>query len=284
VSTLSPEQIAELRHRIAQHRLADFADYIIEQAAPCYALVVDGPDDYTTTGNTRFGGDPDLPQGCPWPCDGDPTDIDSRFSNFIAQVNFSELPHLAAPSGLPPHGFLYLFVRSLESAAEPVVLDALYFEGSLSSLRRVASLDPDRLCDEYLVDLQPQKVKAIPAISLPHYRRDFRATFEQVPPTPTEWTVQITCTNSDARCSRRARLGSCLDMPMRPINKRICTGSCTWHRLGSASWCTASVQRLLGFDRGVRGLYRGMAPARRAVFRQGLPTEAESRRLAGRAP
>ena len=182
MSILSPEQIAELRQRIVQHRLEGIADYIVAQAAPCYAVVVDGPDAYTATGNTRFGGDPDLPPAYPWPCDGDPNDTDSRFSNFIAQINFAELPRLAAPAGLPSQGLLYLFVRSMESAAEPVTLDALYFAGSLSSLRRVEAPAPNRLCDEYLVDLQPQKTRVVPSISLPHYRKDFRATFDQLPP------------------------------------------------------------------------------------------------------
>jgi Domain of unknown function (DUF1963) len=135
-------------------------------------MVIDSAEDYLHCGNTRFGGDPDLPISIQWPYSGNPHDQQSRFSNFIAQINFTDLP--------PKSGILYLFVRYMECAAEPVLLDAIFYEGPKSSLRRTPSPAPERLADEYLVDLQSVKIRGVPAISLASFRKDFRKEFERL--------------------------------------------------------------------------------------------------------
>src|SRR4051794_39588709 len=124
---LSPELSGHLRRLIAKYELTAVADDIFANAAECFALTVAADEDYSSVGNTRFGGDPDLPPNVPWPSTGDPRDPKSRFSNFIAQINFAELPPLSSPSPLPPSGVLYLFVRYMECAAESVQLDAVYY-------------------------------------------------------------------------------------------------------------------------------------------------------------
>jgi uncharacterized protein YwqG len=170
--------MAHLRRKIANHGLDQAAKYIVENAAECYAVMLDGPDKYTKVGNTRFGGDPDLPVGFQWPCDGDRDAPETRFSNFVAQINFAELPPLQGGSPLPRQGILYIFVKSMEGEAERVILDTLYFDGHPSSLTRVPSPDSERLQNEYLVDLRPQEIRAVPAVSLPNYRRDFRKAIQ----------------------------------------------------------------------------------------------------------
>lgn len=65
---------------------------------------------------------------------------------------------------------------------QPVLLDAHFFEGDVSTLRRTPSPPPERLQDEYLVDLAPQAVAFLPATSLPVHRRDFRTTVDALPP------------------------------------------------------------------------------------------------------
>src|SRR5207249_2513620 len=81
-------------------------------------------------------------------------------------------------SPLPKSGLLYLFVRYMESAAEPVLLDAIFYDGPKSSLQRTSAPAPERLADEYLVDLQPFKVRGVPAVSLASFRKNFRKEFQ----------------------------------------------------------------------------------------------------------
>lgn len=140
-------------------------------------MVTVGDDDYSQLGNTRFGGDPDLPKDMQWPVD--PDEPQPTYSNFIAQINFAELPELSTNTNLPSSGILFLFVRFMECAAEPVVLDSIYFNGGEASLARRQSPDADSLCDEYLVDLVPQRIRAVPAISLANFREQFRRHVEE---------------------------------------------------------------------------------------------------------
>jgi uncharacterized protein YwqG len=174
---MSPQLLAELDAAIARRHLSDVAEEIRNNATECYAMVALADDDYSELGNTRFGGDPDLPDGLGWPVD--PDREEPTFSNFIAQINFAELPQLSMSSGLPSRGILYLFVRYMECAAEPVVLDSLYFDGPTDLLARRRSPGPESLCDEYLVDLIPQRIRAVPAVSLANFRKQFRQYIEE---------------------------------------------------------------------------------------------------------
>ncbi len=176
MDTISPELRAELDAAIARRHLSGVADEIRKNATECYALVAIDDDDYSELGNTRFGGDPDLPDGLDWPID--PQRDEPTFANFIAQINFAELPQLSTGSGLPSRGILYLFVRYMECAAEPVVLDSLFFDGPMDLLARRRSPDAEFLCDEYLVDLIPQRIRAVPSVSLANFRKQFRQHIE----------------------------------------------------------------------------------------------------------
>jgi uncharacterized protein YwqG len=174
---MSPQLIAELDAAIARRHLNNVAEEIRNNATECYALIAVDDDDYSKLGNTRFGGDPDLPEGMDWPVD--PARESPTFSNFIAQINFAELPELTIKTGLPSRGILYLFVRYMECAAEPVVLDSFYFDGTTDSLARRQSPDPDSLCVENLVDLIPQRIRAVPSVSLANFRKRFRKNIEE---------------------------------------------------------------------------------------------------------
>ena len=72
-----------------------------------------------------------------------------------------------------------MFVRSIVSAAEPVVLDSIFFQGETSALARRPSPSEESLCDEYLVHLVPQRVSAVPSISLPIHLKQFRGELEE---------------------------------------------------------------------------------------------------------
>jgi uncharacterized protein YwqG len=171
---------AQLNAAISNRKLDMVGEAIRDNAAECYALVVDSREDYASVGNTRFGGDPDLPIDAQWPIDSDGEH--KRHSNFVAQINFADLPHLATNNALPITGILYIFVRYMGSASEAVLLDTIFYEGDASKLRRRPSPSEDQLCDEYLVDLVPQKIKSVPAVSIAHYRKAFRSHVEQHSP------------------------------------------------------------------------------------------------------
>lgn len=98
-------------------------------------------------GNTRLGGEPDLPVGVDWPFVED--DGERRFANFVAQINFAELPRSIDDSSLPESEILYLFVRYMESASEPVVMDSIFYDGDMAALAR-------RESPELQSDLHPE--------------------------------------------------------------------------------------------------------------------------------
>lgn len=172
---LPQELLSELNYHIENHHLESASDAILQNSSECHAMVATGPDDYTTLGNTRFGGVPDLPTNVPWPSGSDPDR--PSYSNFVAQINFSELPRLEEDV-LPSSGILYLFVRHLDSAAAPVILDAIFHDGGSSTLRRHPCPSQESLCDEYLVDLAPHRIESIPSVSIASFRRKFRQQIE----------------------------------------------------------------------------------------------------------
>lgn len=172
---LSPTVLKSLNDAIKNRKLESVGDAIRTNAAPCLSVIATGTDDYSTLGNTRFGGEPDLPTDAQWPNDPE----NGRFSNFIAQINFSEFPVVVGDDVLPKRGILYVFVRYMECAAEPVVLDTLFHDGDESLLQRRPSPPEDSLCDEYLVDLAPQRISLAPSASIASYRKQFRAHIEE---------------------------------------------------------------------------------------------------------
>jgi hypothetical protein len=175
MTSLPPVLAAELRAKTDEFSLGAVHDTIATHATECLALVASGRDDYSTPGGTRFGGDPDLPADVAWPASGDPEDEETVFSNFIGQINLAELPRLASGSSLPEGGILYIFVRSLESASDPVVYDTIYHPEGADGLVRRSVPDPARLADEYLTDLNPVRVRAQSAVSIAWYRKELRA-------------------------------------------------------------------------------------------------------------
>jgi len=161
-----------LRRLIDEFQFGAIADEIVVYAADCYSLCLTQKDDYSEVGNTRFGGDPDLPPNFEWPMS------DTRYANFVGQINFAELPPLPSPNPLPSQGLLSLFVLSMDGASVPVGLLAHFHQGSFQGLGRRSLPSDAELCDEYLVDLVPHRVQAVPSIDLARYRKAFRASFD----------------------------------------------------------------------------------------------------------
>jgi len=179
MARLHPEAERLLDEMIARHGLEHAAGLIRESAEPCYAVVSDGPDDYTVAGRSRLGGVPDLPAEAAWPTPvaawGEPSPCAAV---FFAQINFADLPPLGSPSPLPAGGIMHLFVHHVESAGEPVPLTAsLCPEGTALGRREPPAGIP--ICDEYLEGLTAVRVRFVPWVSLPHNDPVFRKRVEQ---------------------------------------------------------------------------------------------------------
>lgn len=215
MSHLSPQLLTELNAAITQLHLEPLADEIRSSATECLAMVTMGEDDYSQVGNTRFGGDPDLPAGMDWPTDPDMVGewlelYGVKYSNFIAQINFAELPRLSADTGLPHQGILYVFVQSLSGAGYPVILDTLYFDGDLASLSRRPSPQADSLCDDCLVDLVPQRMRAVPSLSFPNYKKHYQQAFEDKAPDIKEERRKVCTYDLDNAFFREGQIGQML--------------------------------------------------------------------------
>ena len=178
MAELHPDAARLLDEKIAEHRLERVAGYIRERAAPCYAVIASGADDYAAEGNSRLGGLPDLPDGAEWPTT--TTAWGERkacAAAFFGQVNFAEIPPLGPPSPLPSSGLMHLFVDYIESAGDPVPLSASLTPHGVSLSRRGPPAGFG-ICDEYLDGLNPVRIRFVPWISLPHNDDAFGAHIE----------------------------------------------------------------------------------------------------------
>ena len=160
-----PDLTADLREfllaRISEYELDDHAEAILAVARPELRLELDGelaPD--APPGRSRIGGDPDLPEGVPWP-----VHEGHRFS-FMAQL---DLASLGIPVGwpLPQVGTLSVFMGDDEERFE-VPHRVLYFPPG-SALTRRAPPEDIPCADEAHAGLEVRALRAKPAISLPGY-------------------------------------------------------------------------------------------------------------------
>lgn len=100
---LGPAEV--LSELLAFHGLEGLRPEIDRLARPAYLLRTERPDGAEgPPGRTRIGGEPDLPEGQPWP-----TYRDGRPLAFLAQVNLSDLPEGPGRGALPARGLLSLF-------------------------------------------------------------------------------------------------------------------------------------------------------------------------------
>ena len=78
------------------------------------------------------------------------------------------------------------------------LLDAVFYDGDLSTLQRQHSPPEELLCNGYLVDLVPQRIGAVPSVSIAEYRKSLRRHVD-------ENTVEVDGESGDLR---RIYLGS----------------------------------------------------------------------------
>ena len=159
MGTLRDEFLQAALALIERHELSPARDHILERCSECIRIASAGTDDYSEIGKSRFGGSPDLPLEMDWPRH-ELANGELRYANFLCQVNLAELPAVNLTSMPPKSGMLYLFARYVESAAEPALVDCLFYDGDLSRLSLRESPPTDELLDShYLIDLKPNRVE-----------------------------------------------------------------------------------------------------------------------------
>ena len=125
----------QIRKAFEAHDLGQFAEGVLATARPalrlrtCYDELEDPP-----LGESRMGGDPDLPAGMPWP------ENKGRPLAFVAQTDLAAAAGVCALPGLPTSGWICAFC-DLEAFHETWDEDSRtwqlkYLEGEAASLRR----------------------------------------------------------------------------------------------------------------------------------------------------
>jgi uncharacterized protein YwqG len=161
---LSQEHEKRLRNLIVKHDLSVAEDTILSHAVECAALVLGDAENYSTIGNSRYGGVPDLPPILHWP------KTDDGYLAFLMQVNITELP-MVSNNPLPAKGILYFFIEEDEACTE-VVAKVLFYDGDISSLRPADPPPFEQLtltAKESYADLHAHVIHPRLAIDLPSY-------------------------------------------------------------------------------------------------------------------
>ncbi len=103
---------------IHEYGLSAHQNDIVSSVRPAIFLRL-GAAEPGQTGQSRIGGDPDLPVSLPWP----KSALLDTYLSFILQINLAEAPTFQG-SPLGTAGMLYLFADEAEDSAEQVVLYA----------------------------------------------------------------------------------------------------------------------------------------------------------------
>ncbi|MES2519269.1 MAG: YwqG family protein [Bacteroidota bacterium] len=131
-------------------------------------------EDKIKIGQSKFGGQPDLPENIAWV-----KDFEQNSLAFIAQINLHEVARLDTEDLLPKTGILYFFYDATQSACGLEIADrennmfkVIYYDGDLDLLQRKDFPDdlPEESEDEYSPNtarFTPAKIKINQEISYP---------------------------------------------------------------------------------------------------------------------
>ena len=153
---LNDDERSRLHQILVSEGLERHAELFETVSEACYRVFPVGEGESSSIGSSRFGGEPDLPKDFLWP-----GEEDEEAAIFLAQINLSDV----TCEELPREGLLSLWCWGTDAAADPVGVEAHLFDGSIPLERRSAP-DPEEMCDEYLTELEPVKVRFERAISL----------------------------------------------------------------------------------------------------------------------
>jgi len=135
-----------------------FAEYLHKNTREAVAIKTTDPEDYATTGNSRFGGFPDLEITELFP------KSQNKYWSFLAQINLAEIAPYT--NYLPKEGLLSFFVDDL--ANENMSASVIHFSGNLKNLVKISHGRDKAMAegpDDYTQN--PYKVAFKSAYSLP---------------------------------------------------------------------------------------------------------------------
>lgn len=165
-------------------------------------------EDGLDVGGTRFGGDPDLPPGLPWPA------VEGEPMVFVAQLDLAELSAFEAAAELPREGLLSFFY-----APFPPEGQVLEHPVAVLCLRELAPLERRAAPDSH-ARLRPHAVTFEPEVLLPALESSFcfevlrpaaevKAFYESLarghaerPPVDPAALADLVCTRSDCDFER----------------------------------------------------------------------------------
>lgn len=162
---IKPEQCERL-NRKARQVLGDYgldaaADLLLSAGRWGIRLDANAPDEYWRTGNSRAGGDPDLPDDMEWPMTKDGIPM-----TFLAQLNLVDLTPYTPNNGrgsLPERGMLYFFIGVDEPAYN--IEHRVIYEPNTQDLNRRTPEGKTALDTEF----KPHCVTVLPNLELPTY-------------------------------------------------------------------------------------------------------------------
>ena len=138
---------------VEKHGLSAVSNLVLNSAHARIDLIPEEEEDYAVVGNSRFGGDPDVPLNSPW--------LDEIADKvFLFQARLSDFPW-ASSLGLPKVGWLYVF-----SEQEPDSTST-YYSGEAVELVRHRMVPPEP--DYIFSDLKAFKLRGSLGIDFPEY-------------------------------------------------------------------------------------------------------------------
>lgn len=134
---IKPEQCERLtrkaRKTLEEYGLGTAADLLVSSSRWGIRLDVSTLDEYRRTGNSRVGGNPDLPEHIQWPLTQDGVPM-----TFLAQLNLVDLLPYTPNDGrvsLPERGMLYFFI-GVDEPAYNIEHHVIYEPDSHNLIRR----------------------------------------------------------------------------------------------------------------------------------------------------
>lgn len=185
--TMVRQSIRErLVHFVRANAGEEFLELILNEAKECVDIFVRDNVPANTLGTSRLGGLPDLPADQVWPKGLDEHGKPWRYADFLAQLNFEEIPRMDGLP-LPPKGHLWLFMRGWRNTQVSLA--------AISELKSSSPLFVRELPTETewavfptlgLEDDRPMTTGTLPlrfeiGISLPFGKREFVDAFGHAP-------------------------------------------------------------------------------------------------------
>ncbi|QDU26992.1 hypothetical protein ETAA8_20760 [Anatilimnocola aggregata] len=161
LSRLSPQSRKLLKSLIRKHALAAVEYAILSAAEEYVLLILNGREDYSVLGSSRYGGVPDLPVSMPWPRS------ERGFLTFLMQVNLAEVPKLFR-NPLPKKGLLYFFVEDDTGAAD-VDAKIVFVDAKSVQLKKAKPPSHEQFSRPDYLGLKAHKLRLGFGIDVPSY-------------------------------------------------------------------------------------------------------------------